>query len=65
MREFLLIFVIIFTANLAFSQENKGDNEQGYINLSVDEGKAGKKNIYKCYKQYKHAGFINKDERRG
>jgi len=46
MREFLLIFVIIFTANLAFSQENKGDNEQGYINLSVDEGKAGKKKIY-------------------
>ena len=46
MREFFLIFIIIFTANLAFSQENKGDNEQGYINLSVDEGKAGKKKIY-------------------
>ena len=27
MREIFLIFIIIFSANLAFSQENKGDNE--------------------------------------
>ena len=45
MRCLFLIFMIVFTTKVTFSQENKQDKEKGYIDLSVDGVNVNKNNL--------------------